>query len=312
MNKINLLITAAGGDIGQSILKILKGQNFIDKLVCCDISEDNAAPILFENFEIVKKVDDVDFIPSLENLVEKHKIDLIIPVSEAELRFFNKNKIENILNAKLIMANNYAMDIGFDKYLTTKFLQENSLICPWTMKVNENGPINFPCIFKDSKGCGSKGIFKLENKEDYNFYSSKYPDFIAQEYLEGDEYTCGVYQSQTQDVRIIIFKRQLKGGLTGVGQLVENNEIKELLSKIAKALKLKGSINIQLRMTKKGPMVFEINPRFSSTVLFRDKLGFKDLIWSIKEKINEPIDDYKPISKNVKFYKIYDEIICYE
>ena len=30
-------------------------------------------------------------------------------------------------------------------------------------------------------------------------------------------------------------------------------------------------------------MIFEINPRFSSTAFMRHKLGFMDVIWSIEE-----------------------------
>ena len=140
------------------------------------------------------------------------------------------------------------------------------------------------------------------------YYSKKYPDYIFQEYIEGDEYTCGLYGSES-DIRTIIFKRELKGGLTGHGILVEDSKIENLLIKIAQNIKLKGSINVQLRKTKTDAFVFEINPRFSSTVLFRDKLGFHDLIWSLKEACNLPIEEYKPMNKNIEFYKMYDEIV---
>ena len=38
---------------------------------------------------------------------------------------------------------------------------------------------------------------------------------------------------------------------------------------------------IQLPMTKQGLMLFKINPRLSSTLVFRDMLGFADLQWWI-------------------------------
>jgi carbamoyl-phosphate synthase large subunit len=42
-------------------------------------------------------------------------------------------------------------------------------------------------------------------------------------------------------------------------------------------------MNIQLRLTDQGPRVFEINPRFSSTVLMRHRIGFSDLLWALSE-----------------------------
>ena len=52
---------------------------------------------------------------------------------------------------------------------------------------------------------------------------------------------------------------------------------------IAEGLDLRGSMNIQLRLTDKGPRVFEINPRFSSTVLMRHRIGFSDVLWALEE-----------------------------
>ena len=304
-NKINILLTAIGGDIGYSIYKILKEQDFIDNIICTDISKDSAGAKLCKNFVRVSKATDNNYISDLEKLVEKYRIDLVIPTSEPELRFFHANKTDNILSAKIIKASYDAMEIGFNKYKTYEFLKNNNLPYPWTEKTQ---PKNLPCIYKDSEGCGSKGICLIENDEDLKYYSKKYPDYIFQEYIEGDEYTCGLYGSK-YDIRTIIFKRELKGGLTGHGILIKDKQIEDVLIKIAKDINLKGSINVQLRKEKTEPFVFEINPRFSSTVLFRDKLGFCDLIWSLKEACNIPIEEYKLINKNVEFYKIYDEII---
>jgi len=53
---------------------------------------------------------------------------------------------------------------------------------------------------------------------------------------------------------------------------------------------LQGSMNIQLILTDSGPRIFEINPRFSSTVLMRHKLGFCDFLWSLDEAKGLSVD----------------------
>ena len=40
-------------------------------------------------------------------------------------------------------------------------------------------------------------------------------------------------------------------------------------------------------------MIFEINPRFSSTVLMRNYLGFTDLLWSLQEKFGLKLTENK-------------------
>ena len=137
------------------------------------------------------------------------------------------------------------------------------------------------------------------------------PDFIVQEYLDGNggEYTCGLFRSKNGVIRTIIIKRKLMGGLTGYGEIIDNSEINLLLIDIANKLNLIGSINVQLRITSKGPIVFEINPRFSSTIRFRHLLGFKDLIWCIEDQLNKSISNYYSNSVGKKIYKGYNEYI---
>jgi carbamoyl-phosphate synthase large subunit len=74
-------------------------------------------------------------------------------------------------------------------------------------------------------------------------------------------------------------------------------------------LDLLGSINIQLRMTGNLPKIFEINPRFSSTVLYRHLFGFEDLIWSIEDRLGLELSDNRQEFIGRKFYKGYVEYI---
>ena len=137
------------------------------------------------------------------------------------------------------------------------------------------------------------------------------PDFIVQEYLDGKqgEFTCGLFRAKDLSIRSIIIKRELMGGFTGYGEIIKNVEISETLSAIAEKIKLFGSINVQLRLTDKGPVVFEINPRFSSTVRFRHLLGFKDLDWSIQDMFDEEISKYDDDSEGKRIFKGFNEYI---
>ena len=98
-----------------------------------------------------------------------------------------------------------------------------------------------------------------------------------------------MFRSKNGDISSIQFERELNGGLTGWAKVISNYDVKSILHKIAENLKLKGSINIQLRLTENGPMIFEINPRFSSTSLMRHNLGFKDVLWSLNDFFDLPI-----------------------
>jgi carbamoyl-phosphate synthase large subunit len=313
IKKQNILVTGCGGDIGQSIGKILNESELVKNLFGIDISDKNAGKFIYDNFSLGVPCSNDNYISFLEMFVKKNSIDLIIPISEPELRFFSETKcLSSIVNAKLITASELALEIGFDKFKTALFLKRNNLNFPQTYLISDfDSPKEFPFIIKSNYGSGSSDIHIVNDIESFIFLKQKYPDFIVQEYLDDSqgEYTCCVFRSSGKIVRTIIMKRQLSNGYSNYGEVTENKEIDQLLISIANFLNLKGSINVQLRLTKNGPKVFEINPRFSSTVLFRHMLNFRDLIWSIEDILNISLSEYKNDSNGKKFYKGYSEYL---
>lgn len=315
MNKsINVLVTGCGGDIGQSVVKILKEKEFINKIVGCDIHNKHAGILLCDDFTIVSKVNSPSYIKELSDIVDSYDIDLILPISEPELRYHERYSVfdDICLNKKVkaLTPNKKALEIGFDKLKTSLFLKEEGLPFPFTKEVQNVKNPKFPCILKDRLGSGSKQVLIIKEKKDWVFYTEKYKNFICQEFLPdfSGEYTCGIFKNN-DNIRTIIFKRELTGGYSGYGEVCENPEIEEILNLIGRKLDLEGSINVQLRIDDNGiPKVFEINPRFSSTVLFRHLLGFNDLIWSI-EGLYGVISKYKKPKIGSKFYKGFQEYI---
>jgi carbamoyl-phosphate synthase large subunit len=315
MNKnLNILVTGCGGDIGQSIGKILLNYRNTKNLFGIDISDKNASQFIYPNFSIGLPCTDKNYLKNLELFIKNNEIDIVIPIAEPELRFFsNQNITEGIGNALFLMASPLALEIGFNKYKTSNFLKNKNFPYPETFLAKDITSIeNFPVILKSNTGSGSKEIYKINNMEDFLFYTrDDIEKFVVQEYLtdKNGEFTCGLFRNSLGEIRSQIFKRELIGGYSGFGEVVENNDIKNLLEKLAVELDLTGSINVQLRIIEKLPKIFEINPRFSSTVLFRHLFGFEDLIWSIEDKLGYDLSNYKEPEIGRKFYKGFNEYI---
>ena len=128
---------------------------------------------------------------------------------------------------------------------------------------------------------------------------------IFQEFLEPDnrEITCAVYRSKSGKVAILQLLRELTDGTTSWATVIKDNKVLKMCEDIAIGLNLHGAINIQLRLTSLGPRVFEINPRFSSTVLMRHRLGFCDLLWALDEAQGENIS-FSNISVNRQMVRV--------
>lgn len=309
---MRVLVTAISGDIGHGVGKILRNAGITSVLVGCDVHNEHPGELFFDKCEIVARADSETYLDGLLQIARRHKVDLIVPTSEPEMRFFLERKIFSAIDGiPLVLPNDAALTIGFDKLATADFLKKHGMPYPWSQPVSDGLPRNFPCIVKERFGAGSKNVVLVE--EDFaEFYLRSRPKDIWQEYLQpaNEEYTCGLYRTLNGETRTITFKRKLSGGITVYGKVVRDKpEIDALLVRLAEAMDLHGSINAQLMLTSRGPFIFEINPRFSSTVVFRHLLGFQDVIWSVNERLGDPIPAYFAPANGVAFYRGTNEII---
>lgn len=310
---MKILITGIAGDIGNGIGRVLQASGLATRLVGCDIHDEHMGQFVFHECELVSRADAGNYIEDLVRVAKKYAVNAIIPTSEPELRFLLNNEVlDEIEGIPLIMANKEALRIGFDKLETARFLEKQNLPFPWTAIVDDCEPRAYPCIMKSRFGAGSKEIRLIDNVEQVPAFRKIFSGHIWQELIgtADDEYTCGLYRSVNGEIRNIVFRRRLSAGITSYGVVVDNPAIDQLCVAIADAVNLVGSINVQLRLTARGPVVFEINPRFSSTVAFRHKLGFEDVIWAISERIHGVLPPYgnRPRS-GTKIFRKFDEVI---
>ena len=119
---------------------------------------------------------------------------------------------------------------------------------------------------------------------------------IIQEYLKGldREYTCGATFIEDEVLTIISLRRTLKNGNTQQAFCEKTDIIDKYIKNLTLSIKPFGPINFQLRLTDRGPVVFEINPRFSGTTPMRALFGVNEVEAVIKKLISsEPTNNYK-------------------
>ena len=315
---MRFLVSGAAGDIGQSISRILSSYYPKSEVIGSDIHSDFLLDDLFCRTIVLPRASSPDYLSALTQVVDDEAVDIFIPTSEPELRWFvNPQNTYRELTCHCLMASSKAMTIGFDKLLTTHHLKECGLPSPWSVIASDSpsGPPEIPCIFKSRSGSGSSSVYLVEDHEQSLLYQQLFPDYIWQQYLplSRGEFTCGVYRCLDGTTRVIVLKRRLASGVTSYAEVVNEPLIESLCTQIAESLDLQGSINIQLRFVDgMGPMVFEINPRFSSTVGMRHKVGFSDVIWSIEEQFfDQPASSCRASWPHLKLARRYQELISY-
>lgn len=295
--KKKIFVTAIGGDIASAVLKCIRRGYSCDKVVGCDIQP------------YVQGIDDVDaffiappykkqeeYLAFIHRTCEEQEITHFFPMGEPEIliadqdrEWFAKRGIHLVINNPVIL------EIASSKYRTAQFLRENGIAAPQTWYRNGyEGQLGYPLIIKADRGCGSKELKVVRNREEWEALAAlPGEEYVVQEYI-GDaehEYTCGVF-SDGETIRSITYRRTLGyGGMSIRVETVAEEEIERIAERTARLLELKGSINIQMRKDKGGFSIFEINPRISSTAGFRDKMGFHDVVWWLR-CLDGEIPDY--------------------
>jgi carbamoyl-phosphate synthase large subunit len=305
-----ILCCSCSSDIGYAVGKILHQYQKHFYLIGSDINVDSPSLLVYDRICQAPATTSDIYLEYLIKLVNKEEIDLIIPLSDYELRFYVDNNIESIANVSILKLNNNLLDIFLDKYKTIEFLKYHNMIIPWTLMVNENtNPIDLPCILKPIRGSGGQNVQIIDSILKTSKIKELKNKYIYQQLLIAeDEYTCCIYKYNNISHNIIM-KRILKNGITMKATVINNHIIDNFLQQLSQKISFNGSINVQLKMINDTPMVFEINPRFSSTVRFRDLLGFHDLMWSIHDYLNIENNIHYIPQYNIIGYKTYEEII---
>ena len=307
---MNFLVSGVAGDIGLGVGRILCEWFPQSKIFGVDLHDRHPGGLLFSGCAIAPRADSDDYICWIKSYIENHDIDYFIPTSENEIFHISKSDLFSKMPEKILILNPFILSKTLDKYECLRFLAEQGVNVPPNGIVGDSEPKLFPVIIKPRSGQGSKSVMKVDSLVQFSEISL--PGMVWQEYLLPDdqEFTCPVFRSNGVS-RVIIIRRTLNGGYTDYGEVIENEDIRQYVAGIAEKMDLFGPMNVQLRLTKKGPLLFEINPRLSSTLVFRDKLGFSDLYWWCLSMQGRPVPEYEPPPAGTKFYRGVQEYIAF-
>ncbi len=312
-------MTAVGGDLGQSVIKCLRDSNPLPFIVGCDMNPYAAGRADVDLFLQAPPVNENEnYRDFLRETIREHQIDYVFPLSDVEILFFNEHR-EWFHDCPAVFAacESHIIDTFMDKYKTAAFFKDNGFLYPKTYLPEEyNGQLGFPLILKRKQGSGSQKLFKVTDVEELFFYLKRNSGMIIQEYLrqkdgKDNEYTTGLF-SDGQTVHTITFRRFLApGGFSQQVELITAGPAVEFAVQLGQVLHFKGSLNVQFRLTDKGCVAFEINPRFSSTVYFRHRFGFKDVLWTMGLFEGKTIH-YTPAFKKGVGVRKFSEVIFEE
>lgn len=315
---MNMLILSAGtrNKIVQYFKKELTGKG---KVIATDCSE--LAPAIYEadNYYIVPKINEPNYIDTIIEISKKEKIKALISLIDPELSLIAKNaeKFKEI-GVIPILSNHEKVEMCFDKYAMYKFLQENNVLTAKTYIEKETfyqelkqKKINFPVFVKPVRGSASLNIKKISTAEELELVWKQEEKLMIQEFMNGQEYGADVYIDMISNEPVAIFtkkKIKMRAGETDKSVSIKDNKLFELIKKFVKKAGFKGIIDIDIFEVDGKYYISEVNPRFGGGYPHAYECGVnvpKMIINNINGQINEEqIGNY---NENIYMMK-YNEI----
>lgn len=304
---IRILVTGVGSLLGQGILKSIQNSRLKCNIVGTDYFPSAVGLYWVESGYILPDIlkpdiQEEEWINCLVDIIKKEKIDLVLPGLDFEIPILSRHKsfIEENTGTILLVSSEKVVMVGNDKWETFKYLKDNGFNYPdSTLPEDMDNFIQknlFPYIVKPRFGHTSENVFLVENKSELDKSIEICDRPIIQEFLSNvdQEYTCGATYMHNEVLTTICLRRTLKNGNTQLAFSEKTDEIDEYIKTITSTIKPYGPINFQLRLTGCGPVIFEINPRFSGTTPIRALFGVNEVEALIEALMKTGLkDDYR-------------------
>ncbi len=276
----NIAVTGTGGGIGQSIIKSLYNTDY--NVIALDGEPLGAGLYSTPTSYLIPYATDPEYITRLLNICEKENIHLLFPGMDAELKYLAEDLYQfSLIGTIVAVSNPEVIEIADNKLLMYEKLKDSNINfkIPKTISAEYYYQLNCPFIVKPKiGGARSKNVSLIKSKEELFIWSKMNiaSDYIAQEYIEGDEYTCGTISFGSSCRGVIVMRRILRDGDTYKCFTERNKLIEEAAEELINIIKPFGACNVQLRLKDGIPYILEINARCSGTTAARTLCGFNE------------------------------------
>ncbi len=325
MDPIKILITGGGAPGIRGTLYSLK-HNFDGRrveTVCVDMKEDVVGRYLCDKFYVVPSGTSENFIPTLLNICEKEKIDVVLPQVTAELFPLSqsKNEFESI-GTRVAISDYNAINVANNKHKLMEIAKNIGVAYPefylvenWGSLLQCAKKLGYPFAIKPPIASGMRGFRIIYREIDrknsffrekpdsakitlddlYKIIGEKFPPLLVMEYLPGIEYTVDILSSKSKVYAVVPRRRdQIRTGITFAGTVEKREDIIKSAEKLTVEIGLQFAHGMQFKEDKDGiPKIIEANPRIQGTMVLSTIAGANVVYGAVKLALDEEIPEFK-------------------
>lgn len=311
IEKVRVLVTCIGGGIGQSVIDSLRIRKDKYFLIGSDGNPFNFAVPDCDLLINLPNIFDNGYVDGLLDIVLEHGVDIIIPGHDAELPLLadSADRFESV-GCKVVVSDPKLVSLSRDKLLWSEVFRKYTGKVVASSSVadirrgEQNTAVCFPAIAKPRGGSASSGLQIVSNSgdlsdvpEDYVVQSFLFPEKSDPDYeivkqavdkgsvIQISEISVQlVYSSNGELMGRMATRNRLKGGVPIVIEPIDEPQVWDAVDEVRAVIeqyKPRGPINLQGRLTDKGLVFFELNPRFTGITGNRSQFGFNEVSLTI-------------------------------
>jgi len=248
---------------------------------------------LVDRAHLVAPVASGRYIDNLLQIVQRRRIDLLVPLIDTELPLlaaaadrFRALGCWALISAPVVVAT------CRDKLLTYQALRAAGIdtprTCPWTEAVQRRRH-RFPLYLKPRAGSAAVGNYVVQNAAELRTFGQRVKDAIVQEFVAGSEHTLDVYTGFDGVPRCVVPRKRLevRTGEVSKAVIVKDPAVIAVGRRVAEVLgECRGVITVQCIVAHDRRIrAIEINPRFGGGAPLSIHAGADFPRWILSERL---------------------------
>lgn len=296
---MNILFTCVGRRVAliRAFREAMDELGVKGTLIGTDITPAAPALHVVDDAQMVPQVRTLHYIPAIRELVEKHAVKLLIPLTDLDLRVLARHRDAFAeIGCTIMIGPEETIKACRNKISFNRMVSKAGLnaIRSMDLKAFRAKPF-YPCFAKPIHGSAAIGTCKLMNDRDFKAHIASFgSQMMIQEYIGGREYTIDVYRRRDGEICSIVPRQRLSVRAGEVEKSITTND-PELIEAAAKLVQqmpgIWGVLNAQCRRSADGPpRFFEVNPRFGGGAPLSIAAGVNLPAMLLREVLGMPIE----------------------
>jgi len=310
-----VLVTGAGGTGGVATIQTLT-QTTEFRVIGVDMNPKAVGLYVADEGLVVPPATADDWVESLQDILLEYDVDAVLPLIDEEVEQIAGLRA-TCPDTAFVAPEASFVETCLDKYRLMSALDSAGINIPNTWSVEEALELRdpaYPVILKPRTERGGRGVHLVESPAELRDTLAETTrdrgDLLAQEYIDGTEFTTSVVCTVDSSVLSVVPKEALRKDRSTIhGVTRDRPEVTKSCARIVENFEPGGPINVQQICDADGvPHVIEINPRFSSSACLTVEAGVNEVEILVRDALGLPYESPDGFETDLHMLRYTDQL----